>query len=82
MTSERLFSYGDPLRCGERVFIPVYYSVSFCGSGFAYRQIVPWVLLIVEDDMVSFAPLGEEVTAEDLTKVITDLSRAFEPCNE
>jgi hypothetical protein len=82
MTPDRFFSYGEPHRCGNRVFIPVYYSAGFYGEGFGYRQIVPWVLLIVEDDMVSFAPLGEEVTAEDLTRVIKDISSPSGPCGE
>jgi len=82
MTSEQLFSYGEPVRCGERIFIPLYYSATFCGPGFGYRQVVPWVLLIVEDDVVSFAPLGEVVTAEDLSPVIKDLFRASESCTE
>jgi hypothetical protein len=82
MTSERLFSYGEPLRCGDRVLIPVHYSVTVCGPGFFYRQIVPWILIIVEDDSVSFAPLGEEVTEEALAPVIKDLFSTSESCTE
>jgi hypothetical protein len=82
MKPDRLYSYGEPLWCGDRVLIPVYYSVTFYGPGFGYRQIVPWVLLIVEDDTVSFTPLGEEVTAEDLSPVIKDLFSSSDPCTE
>ena len=82
MKPDRLYSYGEPLRCGDRVLIPVYYSGTFYGPGFGYRQIVPWVLLIVEVDTVTFAPLGEEVTEEDLSPVIKDLFSTSESCTD
>ncbi len=82
MKPDRVYLYGDPLRCGDRVLIPVYYTVTSFGPGIGYRKIVPWVLLIVEDDTVSFAPLGDEVTETDLVPVIKDLFSVSQSCTE